>query len=394
MRDSYDVVIVGGAIMGCATAWWLTELADFAGKILIVEPDPSYASSGTALTNSCIRQQFSHPLNVQLSQFTARFIETLSARMPEVAAPDLTIRDFGYLYLAGSETQAEVLRANHAVQMAAGAGTRLLTPAEIAESYPFYDLEGVLLGSLNTIDEGYFDGGGLFEAFRRSARARGVEFAQAAVTGMTVRDTRVEAVQLSDGRRVACGHVVNAAGTRAAQVAARAGIALPVEPRKRFTWVFEAARPLDRDLPLTIDPSGIHVRTDGVGTYLVGAAPEQDGPADPDDFTMDPAMWEERVWPTLATRIPQFDALRVRSEWAGHYAYNTLDQNALLGALPHVQNLLFQNGFSGHGLQQAAGIGRGVAELITFGGFRTLDLTPFAAARVMEAEVVQETAVI
>ena len=162
---------------------------------------------------------------------------------------------------------------------------------------------------------------------------------------------RVTHVTLSSGETVSCGTLVNASGPRAARTAAMAGITLPVEPRKRFTWIFSAERPLDRDLPLTIDPSGVHVRQDGPDTYLAGCAADPDPAVDYDDFVMDHNRWQDHVWPILANRIPQFDSLRVVTEWAGHYAFNTLDQNAILGRHDQLTNFIFQNGFSGHGLQ-------------------------------------------
>lgn len=396
-RPSYDVVIVGGAIMGSSAAWWLTEMPDFDGSVLVLERDPTYENCSTAHTNSCIRQQFSTELNVRISQFTAEFIRTLRHRMGgDERVPQIGIHNFGYLYLADTEAKADKLRAAWGVQRAAGAETRLLTREEIAAAYPFYHLDDIVLGSINTKDEGYWDGGNLFEWFRRSARSRGVEYVASEVVGMTLDDAgrRVASVSLANGQTIACGQVVNASGPRAARTARMAGIDLPVEPRKRFTWVFKAEHPLDRDLPLTIDPSGIHVRQDGPQSYLAGATPTHDPAVEPDDFAMDPDIWQDRVWPAIATRIPQFEAIRVITEWAGHYAYNTLDQNAVVGPHPEVENFLFLNGFSGHGLQQSPAMGRATAEWLTYGAFRSLDLSPFRYDRIAERAPYVELAVI
>ncbi|MFV1874952.1 NAD(P)/FAD-dependent oxidoreductase [Nioella sp.] len=394
-RDSYDVVIIGGAIMGSSLAWWLTENADFDGSVLVVERDPSYLKCASTLSNSCIRQQFSTELNVRISQFTADFCRNLRANMGgDDRVPNLEVHNFGYLYLADTEDFADVLRANQTVQRAAGADTRLLTADQIAADYPFYDLDGIVLGSINTRDEGYWDGGTLFEWFRRSAQARGIEYVAGEVVALSRQGGRIGGVTLASGQTVACGQVVNAAGTRGARIAAMAGLPLPVEPRKRYTWVFTAETPLDRALPLTIDPSGVHVRTDGPKTYLAGCKGDPDPAADPDDFAMDHGLWENHVWPILATRIPAFESIRVVTEWAGQYDYNTLDQNAVLGPHPEVENFLFMNGFSGHGLQQSPAMGRGLAEWITHTEYRSLDLTPFSYARVAAGEAMVEGAVI
>ncbi|WP_397543353.1 FAD-dependent oxidoreductase [Roseovarius salis] len=396
-RSAYDVVIVGGAMMGAAAAWFLADSSDFDGRVLVVERDPGYSACSTVHSNSCLRQQFSTALNVEISRFCADYIRDFRASMGgDRRVPGVDMHAFGYMYLAGSESAAEALRAAQAVQAACGAETRLLTPDEIAAAYPFYDLQGVLLGSHNTTDEGYWDSGTVFDWWRRMARERGVEFIAGEVTGMTLSPAggRVERVTLASGVSVACGHVVNASGPRAAHTARMAGIALPVEPRKRFTWVFSAAHPLDRALPLTVDPSGVHVRQDGPGTYMAGASPDPDPAVDPGDFTMDHDLWESRVWPAIAARIPQFDALRVISEWAGHYAYNTLDRNAVTGPHPEVANFLFMNGFSGHGLQQAPAMGRGIAEWIAHGAYRSLDLRPFHYERILHGAPLSESAVI
>ena len=396
-RDRYDVVIVGGAMMGSATAWWLAQDAGFGGSVLVVERDGTYERAATTLTNSCIRQQFSTALNVRISRFGAEYVQNLRGYMGgDERVPALRIRAFGYLYLAGTDAFARTLEANAAVQREAGAATRLLDRDAIAAAYPFYALDDVVLGSINTVDEGYFDGSAVFDAWRRQGRERGVETVENAVAAMTLNaaGTRVEAVTLATGERIACGHVVNAAGTRGAAVAAMAGASLPVEPRRRMTWVFRAERPLDRDLPLTIDPSGVHVRENGGGTYMAGGHAAPDGPADPDDFAPDAALWEEHAWPAIARRIPQFEAVRLEHEWAGHYDYNTLDQNAIVGPHDEVENLILLNGFSGHGLQQSPAMGRGAAEWILHGEYRTLDLRPLGYGRVSRGEPLRERAVI
>ena len=395
-RASYDVVVVGGAIMGSSLAWWLTELR-YPGTVLVVERDGTYAQAATSHTNSCMRQQFSHPLNVRVSRFAAEFVLNLRARMGgDERVPELSIRSFGYLYLAADEEGADTLRANRAVQVAEGAQTRLLVPDEIAAAYPFIRTDDVVLGSINTLDEGLWDGSAVFEAWRRQARERGVEYAANEVVAMDMAPggERVEAVRLASGERVRCGAVVDAAGPRGAGVAAMAGIALPVEPRIRFSWVFRAEAPLPRDLPLTIDPSGVHVRENGGGTYLAGAGPLVDAAREPDDFAMDAELWMDRVWPALAHRVPSFERIRVLSEWAGHYDFNTLDQNAVLGPHPKVANFHFMNGFSGHGLQQSPAMGRGLAEWLTYGAYRTLDLAPFHFDRIAANRPLPERAII
>lgn len=384
-HDSYDVIIIGGAMLGASVAWFLTDNPDFDGRVLVVERDPTYEFASTSHTNSCMRQQFGRDINIRVSQFAAEYVKNFRAFMGnDPRVPNLHFHNFGYLYLADTEDFAQTLKKAHQLQVACGAGTRLLTPEDLAQEFPFYDLDGILCATHNTADEGYFDGATMLDWWRRSARERRVEFIADEVVDMTksANTHRVESVTLKSGRVVTSGTVVNASGPRAAATARMAGIEIPVEPRKRYTYVFAAETPLDRDLPLTIDPTGVHVRTDGA-YYMAGAAPDDDFAVDYDDFQEDHSLWQDKVWPIIATRIPQFEAIKVINSWVGHYAYNTFDQNAILGVHPDVENLVYVNGFSGHGFQQAPAMGRGVAELITYGEFRALDLSPFNFDRII-----------
>jgi len=393
----YDVVIVGGAIMGASTAWFLSDNKDFDGSVLVVERDPSYEKCSTAHTNSCMRQQFSEELNVRISQFAADFVKNIRSYMGgDDRVPDLSIRSFGYLYLADNEAFADTLRSNQKVQLAAGAATQLMTADEIKATYPFYNVDDIVLGSINTVDEGYWDGGAVFDWWRRQSRERGVDYVENEVVAITrnATGTRIESVTLKSGDVIGCGHVVNASGPRASATARMAGLRVPVEPRKRYSWVFSAERPLPVDLPLTIDPSGVHVRENGGGTYQCGGHSDIDPAVDYDDFAMDFALWENHVWPILATRIPQFEAIKVQSEWAGHYAYNTFDHNAIMGPHTEVENFIFLNGFSGHGLQQSPAMGRGTAEWLTYGEYRALDMMPFHYERIISNRPIIEKAVI
>ena len=395
-HDTYDIVIIGGAIMGSSAAWWLTEDPDFDGRVLVVERDPSFSMCSTAHTNSCMRQQFSAKLNVQISQFAAEFVKNLPGYIGDPRVPDQVIQNYDYMYLADTEAFADTLRDNQKVQLDAGAETQLLSANEIAERYPFYRVDDIVLGSINLKDEGYWDGGTVFDWWRRSAQDRGAEYIANEVTAITrtAAGTRVESVTLASGEVISCGQVVNASGPRAARTAAMAGLEVPVEPRKRFTWIFSAAQPLDQDLPLTIDPTGVHFRQDGPQTYLAGCPADPDPAVDYDDFAMDFSRWETHVWPIIANRIPQFEAIKVVTEWAGHYAYNVFDNNAILGPHTQLENFFFLNGFSGHGLQQSPAMGRGTAELLVHGHYKSLDLSPFHFERIPAGRKIIEKAII
>ncbi|MFK8082492.1 MAG: NAD(P)/FAD-dependent oxidoreductase [Granulosicoccus sp.] len=395
-HKSYDVVIVGGAMIGSSVAWFLSNNTDFDGRVLVVERDPSYENSSTAHTNSCMRQQFTNELNIRISQFAADFVKNFRQYMGgDERVPHLVLQSYGYMYLAQNEKFAQTLKESQKVQQLLGAGTRYMTREDIKRDYPFYHLDDIVGANHNLVDEGYFDGNTLFDWWKRSAREKGVEYVANEVVAMQTNDasTEVNSVVLSTGDKVSCGKVVNASGPRAAATARMAGIDVPVEPRKRYTFIFDAEQPLDRDLPLTIDPTGIHMRTDGQ-YYLAGCPPDVDPAVDPDDFEQDHSIWEDKVWPIIAHRIPQFEAIKLKNSWAGHYAFNTLDQNAIIGAHTRVSNFLFVNGFSGHGFQQSPAMGRGMSELITYNEYRSLDLSSLGYERIEHENPFVEKAVI
>ena len=383
--------------MGSSTAWFLSQNPDFNGTILVVEKDQKYEFCSTAHTTSCIRQQFSTKLNVEISQFAADFINNFQEYMDnDVRVPKLAIKSFGYMYLAGDEDFAKNLRSNQKVQAASGAATELLTPEEIKSRYPFYNVEDIKLGSINLVNEGYWDSITVFEWMKNKAQENGVEYVENEVTELIKNKSgdRICSIKLASGETIIGEKFVNATGPRAASTSKMAGIKIPVEPRKRYSWIFKAKSPLNRDLPLTIDPSGFHVRENGGGTYQAGGHGAHDPAVNFDDFKMDNDLWESTVWPILFNRIPQFESLKLISQWAGHYAMNTLDQNAIIGPHNVIKNFFFLNGFSGHGTQQAPAMGRATAEFLTYGAFKTIDMSAFKYERLFSGDKVIEEAII
>lgn len=393
LSNSYDVVIIGGAMVGSSIAWHLMTNPDFNGSVLVVEKDPSYEFCSTAHTNSCIRMQFSVPTNIEMSMYGAEFIKNFQNLMEHEDAPALHIQDYGYLYLAGTAEAADNLRQSAALQNKMGAGTRLMSPDEIAAEYPYFNLDGVVLGSHGTKDEGQFDGPTIFQWFRKRARDLGAVYAHDEVVAIARDGRRVTGVTLASGQEVSAGQIVNAAGPRGAKVAAMAGLSLPVEPRRRYTYIFSAEDQITPTMPLTIDPAGMHMRPEGAN-FLCGCPPFEDVTMAADDFSEEPGIWEEKLWPGIANRVPAFERIRVLNSWVGHYAYNTFDQNALLGPMDEVENFIFANGFSGHGLQQSPATGRGIAEWITHGAWQSLDLSALSVTRVAKNQPCREANII
>jgi glycine/D-amino acid oxidase-like deaminating enzyme len=386
----YDIVIIGGAIMGASLAYYLRK-EGFSGSLAVIERDPNFTHSATTLSAASIRQQFSQPENIRLSRFTLDLFRRLKQEFGDEA--DIGFREGGYLILA-TEEGLPVLQANHDVQLAEGADIVLEDAATLVKRFPWLSGEGVAAGAYGVSGEGWFDAHAYLHLFRKALRRMKVDLVTASVTAIARQGDRVASVTLDTGETLEAGLVVNAAGPNAGKVAALAGIELPVEPRKRNVFVFEA-RERYEDMPLLVDPSGIYVRPEG-SVYITGGAEEEAGEqaADPTDFEPDWSLFENEIWPVLATRIPAFEAIRMTRAWVGHYDYNVLDQNAVIGPHPQVANFIFANGFSGHGLQQAPAAGKALAELIVHGAYRTIDCRAFSYERIVEGRVFRELNVI
>ena len=393
MKDHADVVVIGGGGVGSSVAYQLTARPDFKGSVVVVERDPTYATASTALSAGGVRQQFSTPENIRLSLYGAHFIRDIG-RLLEVEGdrPNINFIEGGYLFLASS-SGVPVLEANHAVQKAEGADNALLDAPALTARFPWLNPNGLALGSLGLSMEGWFDPYGLLQALKRKARAQGVRYLNDTVVGLDRAGDRVEGVRLASGGRIEAKWIVNAAGPQAGRVAALAGLDLPVVPKKRFVYVFDCRDKLSPRLPLLIDPTGVWVRPEGAG-YIGGISPPEDQDPDSDDLEISYDLWDEIVWPTLAERIPAFEAVKLQRAWAGHYDYNTLDQNGIIGPHPDVPNLIFANGFSGHGIQQAPATGRAIAELIVDGRFTSIDLARFGYARIREGKPLTELNVV
>ncbi len=392
--QSYDVVIIGGAATGSSVAYHLARDPSFDGTVLVLERDATYQHSASALSAASIRQQFSSAVNVKISLHGIEFLREIGTHLEvDGDRPEIGLTEGGYLFLATGPGR-EILAGNHALQTSLGADIAFLEPDGLAARFPWLATGDLSAGCLGVTGEGWFDGWGLMQAFRRKARALGVEYREAAAAGLVVDGGRVAGVRLAGGEVIGCGAVVNAAGSGGRAIAASAGIDIPIAIKKRMIFTFRCAEEVP-GCPLLIDPSGVYVRPEGDG-FLCGTAPPED--RDPDveagDHEVEWDLFEEVVWPTLAARVPAFERIRPGRAWAGTYDMCGFDHNVLLGAPAALPNLFLANGFSGHGLQQSPAVGRGLAELLVHGGFRTLDLSELSPDRVAAGRPVVERNVV
>jgi FAD-dependent oxidoreductase domain-containing protein 1 len=388
-----DVVIVGNGIVGSAAAYFLSTSDALRGcRIVVVERDPSFSQCSTSRSAGGLRQQFSTPENIAMSQFTLAMFHRLKIMFGDAA--DVGFREQGYLLLASWQSRA-ILAENIALQQSMQADIALIETADLARQFPWLAVDGLAAGGFGRSGEGWFDPPSLAALLREAAAAHGVTTILDRVTGITS-SNRVEGVSLASGAALACGCLINAAGPWAGDVAKLAGLQLPVEPRKRYVYVIDC-RHAPRELqlaPLTVDVSGAWFRPEG-RHFLCGLSPDERAePCDCDLDHIDHGFFESEVWPRLAARVPLFESVKVINAWAGFYDVNTLDHNAVIGAHPDITNFYFANGFSGHGAQHAAAAGRAIAELITHGTFQTIDLSRFGYGRIAAAAPLRERNVI
>jgi glycine/D-amino acid oxidase-like deaminating enzyme len=387
-----QVVIVGGGVIGSAIAYFLLA-ADRTVNVTVIERDPTYARASSALSAASIRQQFSTPLSVQMSLYGIEFLREIGARLAvDGYAPSIDLHEGGYLFLATPAGEA-ILRENHALQTRLGADIRYLEADALRQTFDWLNTSDLTAGTYGASGEGWFDGYGLVQALRKKAQSLGARYVAAEVTSLQREGARVLAALTGNGERHACDTLVNAAGPWSRGIAAMLGIDLPVHARRRSIFNFKSPARLAR-CPLVIDPNGVYFRPEGE-TFICGVSPAAEHDADDLPLSeVDHALFDDIIWPTLAARVPQFEALRVQNAWSGYYEYNVLDQNAIIGMHPSVTNCIFANGFSGHGLQQGPATGRGISELILQGRYTTLDLSELGFERVLEHRPIIERNVV
>jgi len=399
-----DVAIVGGGAMGSSVAYFLKcKMPSLA--VAVVERDPTYATCSTGLSVGSIRQQFSISGNVEMSLFGAEFLKNIHPNLTVEGEDeaDVQFHEEGYLFLA-SDKGMDILKRNHEVQKRVGADVTMMSPEDLAQKYPWLNLDGIAGASFGTSNEGWFDPWSLLSCFRKKALSLGVDYIHAECSSVRTENNRVVGIDVLEpnqttATQISCAHVVNAAGPHAASVHQmilnNREEDLPVRPRKRNVFVVHCADQTLQNCPMLIDKSGVYVRREGSGGYyLCGKSPNPENDPDADELEVDHSFFEEEIWECLANRVPAFEALKVVNSWAGYYEYNTLDQNAIVGAHPEISNYYMINGFSGHGIQQSPGAGRAISELILDGEFCTIDLTEFGYERVLEDRPLRERNII
>ena len=377
-----DIVIIGGSIMGASIAYHLA-MAGKAADVVVIEPDPTYEWAAAPRSSGGVRLMHGLPENIEMSQYGREVYKDFARLMDVDGEPGrFDFNEFGYLYLVSGARDVEGVTANWRAQTALGANIDLLDRAGLADRFPSLHVED-FDAALHAPHDGFIDPHAAVIGFRRKAINLGVTFIQDRVVGVDATETRVTGVELESGKHIPAETVVNVAGAWGPAISAMVGMKMPVEPLRRMTFYFETRAELEI-MPLTKDSSGVTFRKEGAG-YTAGLT-RKDEPAG-FNFEVEHELFEKTLWPALAHRVPAFESLKMMRSWAGHYAFNRMDGNTIIGPwIGGLENFYIATGFSGAGLQKGPAIGRAMTELLLHGEYRTIDLSRMSYQRVIDDE--------
>ena len=386
---SYDIIIVGGGIMGAATAYNLIN-QDPKLKVVMIEKDHSYQYSSTAISDGNSRVQFNLPENIKISLYALEALKTFEEDMAIPSKPNvqLNFRQQGNMFVIDNEQSLEYAKQGLKTQRELGAEVEWLEPKDFYDHYPLVDPDVCLAATLGTKD-GTMSPNDVLQGYRRKAEYLGVELLEAEVVELIQQDGQMMGVKLANGDLLHSSKVVNTTGAWMTPLAATAGIKLPIRSIKREVYSVATDATFDEVLTFVILPSGQYLHHEGGNHFVTGGA----SPADPEtttDFSWSQKRFEEEFWEKLIHYAPAFDRLKVLNGWGGLYAVNDFDGNALLGEWPEVKGFYLAGGFSGHGFQQGHAVGRYMADVILGTSNAPLDLSLFNAGRILENKPVFE----
>ena len=382
----YDVIMVGGGVMGCSTTYYLLKNAPQI-KVAIIEKDPTYEFNSTVLSDANIRLQFNVKENIQISQYGLEVLKTFADDMAvEGVKADIAFRQQGNLFMA-DEAGKEAALKGVATQQSLDCPVEWLTPEDIQQMFPIYKVDQLAGGSFCALD-GTMDAHAVLIGYKNKAIELGAEFITGEVAAVLQSDGQVTGVRLATGEDMPAQFIVNSAGAWAQKLAQTVDIQLPVDPVRRQVFILETIVQSDVVYPLTVFPSGLYLIQEHANIFMAGKSL----PDDPIgfDFNWNRQIFMDQLWPELFEYIPAFDQLKVTRGWAGLYAVNTFDGNAILGEWPRLKGFMLANGFSGHGFQQCHAVGRYLAELI-LGQPHALDLSIFTPQRILDNKPVFES---
>jgi sarcosine oxidase, subunit beta len=381
-----DVVIVGGGIVGSSIAYHLT--ANGCRSVLVVERESAQGKGSTGKSMGGVRAQFSTPVNIQMSLYSIPFYASFEERLGYPCG----YRPQGYLFCATDKKQLDYLRTNYAQQVKMGLkDVRLLGGDEIRGMFSQLRADDIIGGSFCSSD-GFVDPYSAMTGFMSWAAGQGaILWKNTVVTTITRDSSGISSVETTRGP-VATRKLVNCAGPWAGNVAALAGVDLPVEPLRRMLVPSEPFDEFPHSAPMIVDMSnGFHFRPEARGFLLAWNDPEET-PGFKTDFD---AAFVEKILTRAADRVPCFANLPVNPKraWAGLYEM-TPDHHPILGEAPGVPGFFLANGFSGHGVMHAPATGRILSDLILIGKTELIDAPLLSIKRFAEGDLIHETAVL
>ncbi|CDQ39844.1 MULTISPECIES: NAD(P)/FAD-dependent oxidoreductase [Virgibacillus] len=383
-----DIIIVGSGVIGSSIAYNLLN-DGYTGEIVVFEKDSLNEFSSTSRSAGGIRQLFTTTINIQISRYSLQKYKTFPTDMAiRGEKAEIDFKQRGYLFLAKAEN-TETLQRQCALQRHFGVPSDFLSPYELKTLIPELTISD-LIGGLYCSEDGYLDPYSVMQGYIKKAKQLGASYVYKEVDSILKENHRVTGVRLATGDIYKAPIVINCAGPWAAALSAKLDLPLPIIPLKRQIIQFDTAEPLSNELPLTVDPTGVYFRHEG--KQIITGYSEKVEPGI--DFSWKRSFFLDQLWPILAERMSHFEQAKIISGWAGMYSFNSMDQNAIIGEHPQLKGYFTACGFSGHGMQQAPAIGKGISELIRLGQYETLDLRPLRFERFKEKDLVIEGAVV
>ncbi|WP_099157901.1 NAD(P)/FAD-dependent oxidoreductase [Virgibacillus ndiopensis] len=389
MQKKTDIIIIGGGVIGSSVAFNLLN-DGYNGEITVFEKDTIYEFSSTPRSAGGIRQLFTTAINIQISRYSLKKYKSFPEDMAiNGERTEIYFKQRGYLFLAKNETMNQ-LKKQMELQRKYGVPSDLLTKQELLTVIPELTIND-LEGGLYCKEDGYLDPYSVMQGYAKKAKQLGATYIYEEVDTILQDDKQgLTGVRLANGDVYHAPIVINSAGPWAPALSDKIYLPLPIVPLKRQIIQFDIAEPLTNELPLTVDPTGVYFRHEG--KQLLSGFSEKVKPGI--DFAWKRSFFMEQLWPILAHRINNFERAKINGGWAGMYSYNTKDQNAIIGEHPKLKGYYIACGFSGHGMQQAPAVGKGLSELIRTGRYETLDLSPLCFERFSENRLLIEGAIV
>ena len=386
---NYDIVIIGGGIIGSSVAYHLARDGR-AGTIAVIERDMTYSEAATPRGSGGIRQLFSLPENIEMARygldFYKKFDQIMSSKGDQIS---ISFRRQGYLFVSDAGNE-KVMEQNFHNQQKMGVKAQLLDNTNLEQLFPSIYNNDLKL-AVYSPDDAWIDAYSALNGFKSKARELGVTYVSEEISSANIQNKKIKSLKCAEGPTVRGEVFILATGAWSGEIAKYFDVNIPVEPMSRESYFFRCDKEIE-PLPFIKTETDLAFRPEGNG--FTGGMPDWSVKGGW-NWELSPTRFEDTVWPSLAHRIPAMKTIKLERSWRGHYARNNLDYNAIIGpwaANPH--NLLIATGFSGHGIMHAPATGLAISELVLEGRYKTIDLTRFGTERVLAEKPYRESGIV